>query len=132
VHSPMMGPTLWAGVAKELRARERAVVVPSLAGIADAPPPQWPAAVDAVAEATAGMDGPVVLAGHSASGVLLPPIAAEIEPEVSALMFVDYLLPPSAGMAPTGQMSLLAYLRSLAVGGRIPPLWSWFGEDMMT
>lgn len=132
VHSPMMGPAVWAGVAGELRARGRTVVLPSLKLVADAPPPQWPVAVEAVRAATEGIEAPVMLAGHSAAGVLLPPIATAIEPEVAGILFVDSLLPPSAGVAPSGPMPLIASLRSLAVDGRIPPLWSWFGEDLMS
>jgi hypothetical protein len=41
IHSPLVGPTTWSPVARELERRARAVVAPSLLGVADVPPPQW-------------------------------------------------------------------------------------------
>lgn len=48
MHSPLVGPTSWSPVARELERRGRVAVVPSLLGVAEAPEPQWryvPAAV---------------------------------------------------------------------------------------
>jgi hypothetical protein len=128
----MMGPGVWADVAQELESRGRTAIVPSLAAVADAPPPQWPVAVETVREAADSLDGPVLLAGHSAAGILLPRIAAAVRHEVPALMFVDCLLPPSAGSAPVGPPPLMAWLRTLATKGRVPPLWDWFGDEVMS
>src|ERR671914_181403 len=53
VHSPLVGPTAWSRVARELKRREREAVVPSLLGIAGAEAPQWRHAPEAVRAATA-------------------------------------------------------------------------------
>jgi hypothetical protein len=75
VHSPLVGPTTWSQVARELEQREREAVVPSLLGIARAEAPQWRHAPEAVRAATASTPGPIVLVGHSGAGPLLPTIA---------------------------------------------------------
>ena len=41
VHSPLVGPTSWLPVARELERRGRVAVVPLLLGVAEAPEPRW-------------------------------------------------------------------------------------------
>ena len=53
VHSPLVGPTTWSPVARELKRRGREAVVPSLLGVADAAAPQWRHVPDAVQATTA-------------------------------------------------------------------------------
>jgi pimeloyl-ACP methyl ester carboxylesterase len=131
VHSPLVGPTTWAPVAAVLRRRGHEVVVPSLLGLAFAPQPQWRHAVETVHEATAGLAGPVVLAGHSGAGALLPAIAGASPVEVAALVFVDAFLPPASGAAAPTRAAALEHLRPLAEDGVLPPWPAWFGEDTM-
>ena len=50
----------------------------------------------AAGAAAAEVTGPVVLAGHSGAGVLLP-LGADRLDEVSAVVFVDALVPATAG-----------------------------------
>jgi hypothetical protein len=73
VHSPLVGASSWQLVAARLRGDGSDVIVPSLAGLASAPPPRWRFAVDAVAGAVRG-SAAVVLVGHSGAGPLLPAI----------------------------------------------------------
>src|SRR5690242_9890568 len=90
VHSPLVGPATWEGVADELRARGHDVVVPSL--LAAAPRGDWRACVDAAAG-----PGATVLVGHSGAGPLLPQIAARCDPAPECLVFVDAGVPPARG-----------------------------------
>jgi hypothetical protein len=53
IHSPLVGPTSWSPVGQKLERRGRDAVVPSLLGVAEAPPPQWWHVPDAVQAATA-------------------------------------------------------------------------------
>lgn len=74
MHSPSLGPGSWGPLTAELRTRARQVVVPSLLGVADKPPPAWPHVVEAVARATAGLpaDAPVALVVHRNAGLFVP------------------------------------------------------------
>lgn len=125
IHSPLVGPTTWSPVARELERRGRDVVVPPL--LAHVGTPQWHHAVEAVGTATAS----VVLVGHSGAGLLLPAIAAALTPEVAALVFVDSFLPPPSGNVRLVPPEFMGELQALAENGVLPPWSSWFGERAM-
>jgi pimeloyl-ACP methyl ester carboxylesterase len=131
IHSPLVGPTTWAAVARELERRERRVVVPSLLGVADASAPQWRHVPEAVRDAISKLANSVVLIGHSGGGLLLPVIADAVTAEVAALIFVDAFLPPLHGSTPLMPPALMDRLRPLARGGTLPPWSQWFGQDTM-
>jgi pimeloyl-ACP methyl ester carboxylesterase len=131
VHSPLVGPTSWLPVARELERRGRVAVVPSLLGVAGAAAPQWRHVPEAVRAATARIGEPIVLAGHSGGGLLLPAIADAVAVEVAALVFVDSFLPPTAGWLPLAPPAFMEQLRALAGDGVLAPWSSWFGADAM-
>ncbi len=75
VHDPLAGDLFWQPVAGALRVRGRTVSVPSLTAVFDTAGPYYPELLDAVARRLAAPSAPaapVVLAGHSAAGALLP------------------------------------------------------------
>jgi hypothetical protein len=131
VHSPLVGPTSWLPAARELERRGRAAVVPSLCGVAEAPEPQWRHVADAVRAATSHVHEPIVLAGHSGAGLLLPVIADAVNCEVAALVFVDSFLPPPAGHLQLGPPEFMDELRARATDGVLAPWSHWFGADAM-
>jgi pimeloyl-ACP methyl ester carboxylesterase len=131
VHSPLVGPTSWLPVARELERRGRAAVVPTLLGVAEAPAPQWRHVPDAMRAATSHLQEPIVLVGHSGAGLLLPVIADSLNVEVAALVFVDSFLPPSAGSLVLGPPAFMDQLRAMATDRVLAPWSSWFGEDAM-
>src|SRR6266536_3493305 len=131
IHSPLVGPSTWMPVARELERRGRQVVVPSLLGAATAPPPRWRYCIDAVRAATSTLANQIVLVGHSGGGLLLPAITGAVTPAVSRLIFVDSGVPASSGETPQLPPSFLAHLRTLAVDGILPPWSSWFGDEAM-
>jgi pimeloyl-ACP methyl ester carboxylesterase len=131
VHSPLVGPTSWLPVARELGRRGRVAVVPSLLGVAEAPEPQWRHVPDAVRSATSELRERIVLVGHSGAGLLLPVIADAVAVEVAALVFVDSLLPPPAGQLLLGRPEFMDQLRALATDGVLAPWSRWFGAGAM-
>lgn len=131
VHSPLVGPTTWSPVARELERQGHQAVVPSLLGPGGAPPRHWRQCVTAARQAVRTLSDPIVLVGHSGGGLLLPIIADAIAPPVSALIFVDSRVPATSGETPATPPSFLDHLRTLAVGGTLPPWSTWWGEDAM-
>jgi pimeloyl-ACP methyl ester carboxylesterase len=131
VHSPLVGPSTWSPVARELERRGHQAVVPSLLGPADAPPRHWRQCVEAAHEAVRRLSGPIVLVGHSGGGLLLPVIADTLAPPVSGLIFVDSGVPAITGETPVASPPFLDHLRTLAVDGTLPPWSIWWGEDAM-
>lgn len=131
IHSPLVGPSTWTPVARELERRGRRVVVPSLLGAATAPSPEWRYCIDAVRAATSTLSTQIVLVGHSGGGLLLPAITGAVIPAVSRLIFVDSGLPATSGETPLVPPLFLAHLRTLAVKGTLPPWSTWWGEEAM-
>ena len=131
IHSPLVGPTIWSSVARELERRGREAVVPSLLGVADAGPPQWRHVPEAVRAAVPTTSSPIVLVGNSGAGLLLPTITDALDAEVAALIFVDSFLPPASGSVPLAPPGFRDQLRALATDGVLPRWSSWFGDDAM-
>ena len=131
VHSPLVGPSTWSRVSRELERRGHQAVVPSLLGPAGAPPRDWLSCVDAVRGAVQALSEPAVLVGHSGGGLLLPAIADAVASPVSKLIFVDSGAPASTGETSFLPPAFLDELRELAVGGLLPPWSTWFGEEAM-
>jgi pimeloyl-ACP methyl ester carboxylesterase len=131
VHSPLVGPSTWSPVARELERRGRKVVVPSLLGAAGSPPGHWRQCVEAVRDTVEPFSNPIALVGHSGGGLLLPAIAGAVAAPISRLIFVDSGVPARTGETPLAPPTRLDHLRALAVGGTLPPWSTWWGEDAM-
>ncbi|GAB3578314.1 hypothetical protein GCM10027445_45350 [Amycolatopsis endophytica] len=118
VHSPLVGPATWQGVAAELRARGHRIAMPSLLGALTGDGPYYPKVVGAVAD-------PGVLVVHSGAGALVPGIAARTG--APRAIFVDALLPhPGRSWFDTAPPELADRLRELAADGHLPPWNEWF------
>jgi hypothetical protein len=131
VHSPLVGPSTWHPVARELEGNGRVALVPSLVDVARAPAPQWQHVCRAVRAGTEHVLGPVTLAGHSGAGLLLPTIAERLASPIAAMLFVDTFLPPPAGTVALAEPEFLDDLRARARGGILPPWHRWFGEHAL-
>jgi hypothetical protein len=128
IHSPLVGPSIWAPVADELRRRGAEVVVPDLGTAVDAGEPFWRqhARAGAAVLQTLPAAGQPVLVGHSGAGVLLPPIRQEAGRPAAAYVFVDAGLPQDGPRLGAGEWA--ERLRALyAAGGRFP---SWTDADL--
>lgn len=131
VHSPLVGPATWSGVAGALGRSGRTAYTPSLLGIAGAEPPRWRWAVEAVASAIPATRDELVLVGHSGSGLLLPAIGAALGGRVAAYVFAEAALPPRSGETPVVPEWLLDQVRALATDGRVKPWSEWWEEGAM-
>jgi pimeloyl-ACP methyl ester carboxylesterase len=129
VHSPFLGPSAWAWVARALEQRGRPAIVPSLRAVADAPYRPWRDVWETVDAVSAHGAGRLVLVGHSAAGALLPAIAQSAPGRVAAIAFVDAFLPPPAGTARLVPAEFADELSPLATGEVLPPWSTWFGEE---
>jgi hypothetical protein len=130
VHSPLIGPLVWQGVAEALGARRHRVVVPDLRTDGSAGP-HWRRHVEAVVAALAGVpaESPLILVGHSGAGVLLPAIGGAAGRPIAALLFVDADLPEDgqSRLDRFGSAAEAAAFRQAAHNGMIPV---WSDEDL--
>lgn len=120
--SPLLGAAVWSGVADELRAIGRQVLV---AGV--------PAAPDGPGDVLAGFlaalpeHSPLVLVPHSNAGLYVPALTAERD--VAAVVFVDAALPDEAAvtaMAPDALREQIAVLAD--PNGMLPPWTRWWPD----
>jgi hypothetical protein len=125
VHSPVVGPTTWAGAAQALQHNGFQCVVPDLTTVVSAGPPFHQRLAAAAAQGV-GDGRSVVVIAHSAAGPLLPAIAEAVVGPVRAV-FVDAQLPhPGLSWFDTAPPLLSEQLRSMADRGVLPPWNDWF------
>jgi len=131
LHSPLVGPSTWAPVARELTAQGFSVRVPSLVRVAEGGPPFWPRVAAAVtgALADAPPDQPVALVAHSNGGLFVPVVRAAVRQPVISSIFVDARLPGTTGGTPVAEGEFLASLRRLVQPDGLLPRWTeWWGD----
>lgn len=126
VHSPLVGPSTLAPLAKELEDRGHDTVLPDLRDVVDEPRPSW--LIDqAVAHGqTKQID---VAVAHSGSGAVLPSISAAVGTRVA--IFLDAVLPEASSrvhVTPEGQRALL---EEHAEAGLLRPWLSWWPPDLV-
>jgi hypothetical protein len=129
IHSPLVGPLTWEGVAEELLSRGRTVLVPELTTAIPEAPPFALAIADAVAGqiSAANPTEEIVLVGHSGAGPLLPAVADAVRHGVAGAIFVDSMLPePGKSWLDRAPVELAARLRGMARRGSLPPWDRWF------
>jgi hypothetical protein len=126
MHSPLVGPSTWAPVARRLPG----AVVPSFLHLATARPPFWPVVAETVATAVEHLppDTGVVLVGHSNAGRYMPVVVDAIGRTVRSCVFVDASLPARSGMTEAISPALLDVVRRKAEGDRLPPWSQWWDE----
>lgn len=132
LHSPLVGPLTWQGVAAHLAEAGFPVVTPDLSSAVATETAHHQGIANAVASslATIDRDASIVLVGHSGAGPLLPRIAKTVSHQVSALIYVDSVLPhPGESWAANAPQSLVDHLRDLVRNGRLPPWHEWFPPE---
>jgi pimeloyl-ACP methyl ester carboxylesterase len=134
LHSPLVGPLTWQGVAAHLAEAGALVVTPDLTTAVASEPPHHQGIAHTVASslATVDRDTPIALVGHSGAGPLLPRIATTVSHQVSALIYVDSVLPrPGESWVANAPQSLVDHLRDLVRNGRLPPWHEWFPPEVI-
>jgi hypothetical protein len=128
LHSPLVGPTTWKWVARELRSDGDVVAVPSLHQAT--PSRGWDAVVSDFADQVSGTSG-LVFVAHSGAGPLLASIAERARAIEPAFIFVDAGIPPVENAASLMPAEMLEELRSIAENDVLPPWSEWFGPETM-
>lgn len=133
LHSPLVGPLTWQPVAQILRLRGEQVLVPDISPALRQGPPYYDHIAALVRQASSFLPAsqPLLLAGHSGAGPLLPAIRRRLEQPISGYLFVDAGLPrhdtsffdrvPPELSAPLRQMERQP--------GWLPPWADWFGGE---
>jgi hypothetical protein len=123
VARPLLGPAVWAPVARRLESHGWAVTLP---------PPyaavRTPADVLAQLLAVIPAGEPVVLVAHSNAGLYAAAIAAARE--VRGIVFVDARLPQDDAEGSHREAAFRGFLTGLADGDGVLPGWThWWPED---
>lgn len=134
VHSPLVGPSTWSGVADVLGRRGHDVVVPALTNPDQTVGPLWHHHAEQIRASVEARSrtAPVVIVGHSGAGPLLPAAGDNLVNQVSAYIFVDAGLPKDqASRLDDAPPAFAARIRELATEGRVPPWAEWWGDDVL-
>jgi hypothetical protein len=131
IHSPLLNPSSWAPVAKELARQDVVAVVPDLDGDESKPAPLWTQHANGAASSLRPihMNDQPILVGHSGAGPLLPAIRQAAARPVGGYLFVDAGLPDptSPRMGTFGEHFRQLY----AAGGRYPDWTDKFLRDVV-
>jgi pimeloyl-ACP methyl ester carboxylesterase len=131
IHSPLLGSLTWTRTAAALSAHGVLVQLPELHDEPASSLPFWQqhAQSAALTLRAVPLEQPLVLAGHSGAGCLLPAIRQAIGRPVAGYVFVD------AGLPADGQSRLAtfgdrqeSFRQFLASGGRFP---DWTTADLL-
>jgi pimeloyl-ACP methyl ester carboxylesterase len=121
--SPLLGPSVWAPVADDLRAAGLGVTVPRLPDRLESPS-------DVLAGFLAQVPSgePLTLVAHSNAGLYVAALAAALP--VEALVLVDAGLPSAGPGTPTAPPWFREQLAGLAgADGRLPPWSRWWPDE---
>lgn len=95
IHSPLVGPSTWQLVAKELQAHGHDVFVPTLTDDPQSSLPFCQQHAAALAQDLAHLppDCPLILVAHSGAGPILPLLRSALPQPIAAYIFVDAGIP---------------------------------------
>jgi hypothetical protein len=138
IHSPLVGAGSWEPVAAVLGDCGYEVRIPDLTASLQQGLPYHHHQVEAIVASTLGGPrpgradtGPVVLAGHSGAGALLPAAGAALG-RIAGYVFVDAGLPaPGQSWLQTMPTELADELRGMATDGWLPPWSQWWGPEAL-
>lgn len=126
LHSPLLGPLSWRGVAQVLKARGRAAEAPAWPRLSTLGEDCYAALANSMA-ATLQAGGPAIVVAHSGAGALVPSVAALAKGMLKGVIFCDAILPhPGLSWFDTAPPALGAQLRAGAEQGLLPSWDRWW------
>ena len=127
LHSPLLGPISWLGVAEELRRRGQSAEAPPWLRLSDIGGAYYPALAGAMAAGLAQRPEPVILVAHSGAGALIPELARMAPGKVVGVIFADAILPhPGRSWFDTAPPEMAERLRAGAQMGDLPRWADWW------
>jgi len=127
LHSPLLGPLAWQGVAAELRRRGHAANAPAWPPLSSVLGGYYEDLTAGLADGLAASEDALVLAAHSGAGALTPALAARLGKRVAGVIYVDAILPhPGRSWFETAPTDLREQLRAGAQMGELPPWDEWW------
>lgn len=134
VHSPLVGPSTWAGVAEHLERQGHDVVVPQLDNPDRTTGPLFRHHAEQIRKAVEAWTrtAPVVLVGHSGAGPVLPAAGDRLVNEVLTYVFVDAPLPrDQQSRLDDAPPEFAEQLDRLTVEGRVAPWAEWWSDEVL-
>lgn len=131
IHSPILGPSTWRGVADALEKRGHKTITPSLAPAFAGAPPYYAKAAEVVAAAMRSVSAnEIVVAAHAGGGPLLPlAIAAAAPARARAGIFVDAIMPhPGRSIFDETPVEIRDSFTAAAKNGKLPAWNKVFGD----
>lgn len=127
LHSPLLGPSIWRGVAAELGLVGRVAVAPAWPRLSTIGAGYYATLVDSLAATLDASAGPTILVAHSGAGALVPVLSARLAEPVVGVIFADAILPhPGRSWFDTAPETLRQQLRAGAGKGLLPPWNDWW------
>jgi hypothetical protein len=129
LHSPLLGPLTWQGVARALSGRGLAAEAPAWTPLTEVDGDFYASLARAMArtiESRRG-DDPVVLVAHSGAGALVPATIQALSIPVAGTILVDAILPhPGLSWLDTAPPALREDLTLGSQGGELPSWDAWW------
>ena len=128
LHSPLLGPLTWQGVARELADRGLAAEAPAWTPLAEVAGDFYASLAKAMARTIEDGGGdPVILVAHSGAGALAPALAQALGAPVIGVILVDAILPhPGLSWLDTAPPALREDLTLGSQGGELPSWDAWW------
>jgi hypothetical protein len=127
LHSPLIGPMAWRGVAAELTRRGLAAEAPAWPKLSAIEEGYYAALADSLGASLADREEPLLLAAHSGAGALIPALAARLPRPPAGVILVDAILPhPGRSWFDTAPPDLRDQLRAGAQFGELPSWDAWW------
>lgn len=128
LHSPLLGPLTWQGVAAALADRGLAAEAPAWTPLAEVDGDFYASLAKAMARTIEGRgDDPVILVAHSGAGALVPATAQALSIPVVGTILVDAILPhPGLSWLDTAPPALRQDLTLGSQGGELPSWDAWW------
>jgi len=127
LHSPLLGPLAWQGVAAALRGRGHAADAPAWPPLSEIAEGYYEGLTAGLASALSRDADKLVLVAHSGAGALMPALAARLGVRAAAVVYVDAILPhPGRSWFETAPADMRERLRAGAQMGELPSWDEWW------